>query len=56
MHRSTIQISEARSMNAQCMFNGLGDGNEHVIRAKGLISKTTTSTFAVTGRLQRENA
>ena len=56
MHRSTIQISEARSMNAQCMFNGLGDGNEHVKRAKGLISKTTTSTFAVTGRLQRENA
>ena len=56
MHRSTIQISEARSMNAQCMFNGLGDGNEHVKRAKGLISKTTTSTSAVTGRLQRENA
>ena len=43
-------------MNAQCMFNGLGDGNEHVKRAIGLISKTTTSTFAVTGRLRRENA
>ena len=43
-------------MNAQCMFNGLGDGNEEVKRAKGLISKKTTSTFAVTGRLRRENA
>ena len=43
-------------MNAQCMFNGLGDGNEHVKRAKGLISKTTTSTFAVTRWLRRENA
>ena len=32
-------------MKAQCMFNGLGDGNEHVKRAKRLISKTTTSTF-----------
>ena len=43
-------------MNAQCMFNGLDDSNEHVKRAKGLISKTTTSTFAVTGWLRRENA
>ena len=36
MHRSTIQVSEERSMNAQCMFNGPGDGNEDVKRAKGL--------------------
>ena len=44
MHRSAIQVSKTCSMNAQCMFNGLGDGYENVKRAKRLIRKTTTCT------------